>query len=1000
MTLTYVSVDDLPSTNPFLNSVCPGFPYLDDNVHYQLNKELLNKQDMSIHWPITNPSSTTIAKLEPTYLNIARPPLNGSNNESTTYVSLPYHVTGLFKDIVKHKDKKLEGNMHIGANVNPLIHDPFKNIAINPGCLSTIIDIHSSNPQRDSHTHQSDINNKNPFNKLTLNFNKLLKFTTGNNATDRADHDFQSLHQYVDKKLPFGLVLIDKVLEYDQTTYLNELQSQQTSKLLISSHVNILNVFTIDSKGAYKNTKELKTTKPIVPYFHEEDENDASKSTAATTESAPSVASSASSTTYRKVIEKPLLRIQFHQNCIITSLKSFVTFSKEPIVVLGLGSGEIVIINLMEFTYQVFDNLGQSTSPYRNNSDCASIKSGNSGACTNTLATSTSVSSLQIITHPLYEFLIVAGLSNGEIMILDPYAEKETPANTVSSFLSDEKLRKASGSQTRYVKKVVGSDSCITFFKKFDLSPFKRLIDPKTSSDDPFYPHYLIGHFKVSHKPITAITSTIPHQSPFSEQERTYQHPMLLAIACDDGFVRIIDFIFTAGCNFGDSDPKTNHSILTDAISNYFNDGITHLEFSPDLKFLSIVGSGDLIEMYKMSYYNINGLLSKNQANNSHHHSHTNVSTLSNGPGRRSRSGTVNSVNSDTPQRPSAASLFLSPMNITPSNSVDFNRNEQYQARMVNHYPREVYPPIVKDITIVGRFKGHTNTCQGIKFVKEPTKELEPTGTLAYKLISYGYDGKVIIWEFDYRALPKLKKVKTAEKKKKKDISKPTKAPSATGTPTLSQNPNSSQPQQNPPQNHPQNLPHTATQTSALLGIRIPQNTGQLGNIPIKSNLNFHARSRSLHSEEFTTSLIAVNSPTFNNLNASLNNQSSGGSAMNMTTLLTATTSSTSNISSSVPETLANGEFSVDQIEIVTSLYKSLFDLRFKRHYKTSGTKKNSKLATIFHQIVDDKLVPSIDIPICSLDLSPFVHDGKIGGVYLDENNLWIFGKNGDVFRL
>lgn len=927
MTLTAVSVEDLPSTNPFLNSVCPGFPYLDDNVHYELSRDVLSKEDISIHWPITDPSSTTVARLEPTYLNVARPPLHASSNESTTYVLLPYHVTGLFKEIVKHKDKKLEGNMHIGANVNPLIHDPFKNIAINPGCLSTIIDIHSSSPQR-GHSRPNDASSSNPFNKLTLNFNKLLKLTTGNNDTGRADPDFQSLLQYVDKKVPLSLV-IDKVLEYDSSTYQTELLSHKTRKLLVSTHVNILNVFAIDAKGEYTNTKEIRTAKPIIPYLHDDDD-EASKSST-TTDTEPSVASSVSSTTYRKVIEKPLLRLQLHQKCIITALKLFVTLAKEPIILIGLESGEIVIINLLEFTYQIFDNLGHS-GPHRHNSETASIKSG----CSFSSSISTSsVSSLDVITHPLYEFLIVAGYSDGEVMIIDPYAEKE--GTNV-----DEKQRKSSA-PLRYVKRVVGSDSCITFFKKFDLSPFKR----EQVLDDNFYPHYLVGHFKVSHKPITAITSTMPYLDPFSD-DRMNQHPMLLAIACADGFVRIIDFIFTSGCNYGNHDPKTNHSIITDAISNYFNDGITHLEFSPDLKFLSVVGSGDLIEMYKMSYYNINGLLSKNQG--SHHHSHTNL----NG-GRRSRSGTVNSANSDR-------NLFLSPLSITPSNSIDFNRNEQYQPR--HHTPRELYPPIVKDITIVGRFKGHTNTCQGIKFVKEPTSELGPTGSLAYKLISHGNDGKVIIWEFDYKALPKLKK-----KEKKKKIKK---SPSVTGTPTQSA--------PNPPHYN-------------AINIRKPQNPGA---IPIKANLNLHARTRSTH-EEFTTPLLAVSSPTFSNLNVSLNSLSNGGgSAMNMTTLLTATTSSTSNISTSPDKT----DFSSDQIEIVTSLYKSLFDLRFKRHYKTSATKKNSKLGTIFHQIIDDKLVPSIDIPLVSLDFSPFVHDGKIGGVYVDENNLWIFGKNGDIFRL
>ena len=63
---------------------------------------------------------------------------------------------------------------------------------------------------------------------------------------------------------------------------------------------------------------------------------------------------------------------------------------------------------------------------------------------------------------------------------------------------------------------------------------------------------------------------------------------------------------------------------------------------------------------------------------------------------------------------------------------------------------KEMYPPLIKDIQIVGRFKGHTNIVKSTKFVKDDFS------TLVYKLVSCGYDGKIIVW--DYKALPKIKK--------------------------------------------------------------------------------------------------------------------------------------------------------------------------------------------------------------------------------------------------
>ena len=139
-------------------------------------------------------------------------------------------------------------------------------------------------------------------------------------------------------------------------------------------------------------------------------------------------------------------------------------------------------------------------------------------------------------------------------------------------------------------------------FQKFDLSPLGKV-------DNSF----VLGHFKVSHKPITSLSSTLPINKPLQPSEA---QPLILAIAADDGYVRFVDFIFTYNCNYGDK----QQVITTDIISNYFNTSITDIEFSPDFKFFSVVGKGDLIEVFKMSYYNVNGLLHKSS-------------------GRRSRSG-------------------------------------------------------------------------------------------------------------------------------------------------------------------------------------------------------------------------------------------------------------------------------------------------------------------------------------------------------------------------
>ncbi|ABN68583.2 predicted protein [Scheffersomyces stipitis CBS 6054] len=870
MTSTQVSMDQLPNTAVFLNSVAPGFTSLDSNVHFSLENEPLNNGERSITWPLTGTNQSTIAILDNTYLNISRVPLNPASNESTTYVSLPYHVTNLFKKVVKQKDKESEGNMHIGANINPLAHDPFKVTQLNPGCLSDILEVNnlsllrrrSSNRVPGEDTSKSTLNQGKTFNKLTSNFNRLLRITaTGtssseiDNTTSSSTDHYQNLLNFIEPiKVPLSNFLIEKVTSYNSESYSTELRDPSTSKLLISAHINVLNVITMDTEGNYKNTKSVNTSTPILPYL-ESYETDESKKMSE----------------YQKVIEEPALRIHFRQNSIITALKTFVNKSREPIVILGFDSGEVIIINLHALNYQIFDDLGFGQMPP--NPDNVSISSKASSHIYSSSFGNVDVTALEIFHHPLYEYLIVAGYSNGEVMILDPYASRSNPSTNNQS---EEKLKKSS--------KLVGKDAYISYFKKFDLSPFcKKASSSSGEETDSYSPNYLVGHFRVSYKPITAISSTMPYSenTDFSHSE---VQPMILAIGADDGLVRFMDLIFTHDKSYGNTSDIKNNSVLTDLLSNYFNDGITGIEFSPDFRFVCIVGKGDIIEIFKMTYYNVNGLLTKNTGSN--YHSSTNVNglnpTSSGVVGRRSRSGTLNSVNSAN--LPSAA-MFLSPSNTTPSNSFDISRNEHnHTPRLLNTPLKELYPPLIKEIRIVGRFKGHTNTIKKIRFIKEDEfnkGDLEQEASVknsVYKLISCGFDGKIIIWEFDYKALPKVKKLPPLEKEKEN-----------------------------------------------------------------KEKISTHKR-RSIH------------------------------------------------------------ENTQDQIEILTSLYKSLFDLRLKRHYKalakkaglSSGTKRYS---TVIPPIVNDKLVPSIEVPLMSLDLSALVSDGKIDGFFVDAYNLWCFGKSGDIFR-
>lgn len=880
---------ELPSPTPFLNSVCPGFSFLDHNVVYSIKDKVFPNGENQYLWLLSSSTSTNVAKLSPTYLNIARPPL--SPTESSTYVSLPYHVTNLFKQVVNMKDKQLEGNMHIGANVNPLSQDPFKMVDLTPGCLSNILEI-NVNDEGMSFSPEHNLNgkeSKNPFNKLTNNFNKLMKFTTIDHAPSTSYPSLAATNDFF------------KLMNYNSETYFQELKSTTTSKLLISSHVNILNVVAMDNSSNYKNSRDIVSKIPNIPYKDDLQVLEKGSAPESTASAAASIATNSNSIKeYKRTIEEPLLRVVFREGSIITSLKTFISKAGDSVVILGFGSGEIIIINLTHLTYQTFDNLD--------------VEEANHGKV--------SVTAIDIIDYPEFDFLVFAGFSNGEVVILNAFGDDKSPKKTVSDGKKNEK----------YVKKIVDKDSIATYFKKFNLSHLEESTCP-----DPAYPDYLVGHFKISHKPITAITSTLPYNDDDSAL-----NPTLIAIACDDGFVRFLDLAFTYNLERVEDLEQNKAHVFTDIISNYFNDGIRDVQFSPDFKFFCVVGKGDLIEIFKMTYFNVNGLIHKNSSGYGKQ-SHTSISaalSLNTVPsqGKRSRSGTLNSLTSTT-QPTTMNSLFLSTN--APTSFPDFQRPPVERHNLI-------YSPILKDIKIVGRFKGHTNTVKGIRFI--PDSLASESGV--YGLMSYGYDAKILLWEFDYKATSKFKKQTHSaldEKLRQKTDDKKDKS-----------------------------------KKKKSAGSRPPQILSQSAR---KSGKSLHARTRSVTKEELP--ILSISSPTFNALSTSLNSMANGGGA------------SLNRILSNVSNEEISGEYHDD---IVTNLYHSIYDLRFKRHYKAlaKGTKKvvsNEKYGTIFHPIANDKEVPSFEIPLLSMDLSSLIHDGKVDGFHLDSENFWCFGKNGDIFR-
>lgn len=846
MSITQISNKELPPASIFLDSVCPGNDFLDDNVHFPLFTDQIKQSGITeLQWPLTGARTNVHARIDSTYLNVARPPFpkqSRRNLESSTYVSLPLHVARTFSRVKNEVNAEKRDGLSVGANVNPLSHDLFKLVEMNPGCMSAMIALRLGNIPS-----TANLEARSPFNKMTNGINRLLRMGLSD-SVDSSQIAFSSIYDGLPENTSGGdgmpaktkmLSIFAKLLDYDPKTYFTRLRSSSVTKLLVSVNVSVLNVFALDENYAYASTTEVTSKTSIFPLTDLLAETVTGKPIPTTSNTKP----------YQKVIEKPLLRLHLRKGVFVTRL---LTLSDNSTVILGLNTGEVVLINLCTFRYRLFPNLTKS---FLANSRVAE-------------GSTFAVTALSTFTHPNYENLVVVGYATGEVTILDPAA----PADSLP-----------------YVKRVEGKDNYLTFFKLFDLGPFSQKEPVLTGK---LSPEYLVGHFKLSHKAVTSIASTLP-----SEGMTVPNKPMILAISAEDGLVRFIDLVCTHGKNYGDTSKFYNTLIVSDIVSSYFQDGIRSIRFSPDARYFCLGGKGDIIEVFRLTYYNINGLLHKNSNSANPHKT------------GRSRSGTVNSSGSGNQRTPSMFSLS------TFAASVDTSKGEHH----------DNFPPSIKDIDIVTRLKGHTSTVEIVRFVENEEFYHSETGnsTGTYKLISCGSDGKVLLWDFDSKAFPRTKKSHVSSSR-------------------------------------------TRTQT---------------------------------HSENAQKPLTpkTVSAPTFAKSHTrgtswSLSNEDSAGAL--------STSLGISNILSPSPTPIQQ-ENSEDQRNIAFSLYRSLHDVRLKKHYAklVIAKDKQKKFLAIIHAIVNDKELPSIQVPLLTIDMSCFVRDGRLQGFDLGPDNFWIFARNGDIFR-
>ncbi|WPK27153.1 hypothetical protein PUMCH_004528 [Australozyma saopauloensis] len=859
--------EKLPPALVFLTTVCPGLPYLDENTHFSVSSLLDRSKTKTIehfNWPLTGlvTSPSVLATLEDVYLNVARPPYQTDDNknaELSTYVLLPLHITSLFAQVVQEtgeqNDNSNNRHLHIGASVNPLVHDPFRLVLLNAGCLSAIIRL----PHEPKPAHGSG-GVREPLNKLANSLNRVLRFGT----LELSDPDplFHLIPGHVDaegsnsrkapKDSPFA-----HLVDFNQKLYYAQMDSPAVQKLLVSVNINVLNIFALDEKFDYANTSTVVSTNTLFPAPQPQASATASaSSTASVTLTHSQVAP------YNKVVERPILRLQFKCSIVVTSM---LVLKSEPAVVLGLNTGEVIYINLCNLTYRHFTDLGAD------------------GSDQQSVAIPDAITAINAIVHPSRGHLLILGNASGEVMILDPFAP-------------------ASSSSKPYKKTVTGKDKFVTFFKKFDLS-FTAGKEPNSAGDSS--PAYIVGHFKLSHKPITCIASTIAHDARIQFPS----NPMIIAIASEDGFVRFIDLIATHGKNYGDPSNFYNLLILTDIISCYFQDGVRFIEFSPDFRFICICGKGDSIEIFKMSYYNVNGLLLKNNEVPK--------------KGGRSRSNTITSSTSNTHN----LSLFSPPMSSNTSQTFEMQREDSHEAK---------YPPTIKDIVIVSRFKAHTNTVERIAFVKadEFHQTKSKPGHDVYNFISCGKDGNVMVWELNTKALTKTKKTHLITAHRNQSVISEKR--SERHTPLVSESMSASQSQA----------------TNRTLPSLLPKK---------------HQRNRSITSHDDNPLALSFSALGINNLLGSS------------------------------PPPQNQTENSEEQSNIVNSLYRSLYELRLKKHYGKQESKH--KFQCVLHGIVDDSEVPIMRIPLLTMNLLCLIKEASISGFHLASNDFWIFGSTGDIFR-
>lgn len=846
MTLTQISSKELPPVSIFLNSICPGNNFLGDNVHFPLLDAQTKPNGVTeLQWPLTGARANAHARIDPTYLNVARPPFSKDtrhNLESSTYVSLPLHVARTFSQVKDEVSAEKRDGVNVGANVNPLNHDPFKLVEMNPGCMSAMVTLRPG-----SMPSAINLEARSPFNKVTNGINRFLRMGLSESGDSNQTFFSSILDGLADNtaatdsgaprsKTPS---IFAKLLDYDAKTYHSRLRSSSVTKLLVSVHVNVLNVFALDENYSYAGTTEITSKTSIFPLTDTLVEHVPGKPIPTTSNCKP----------YQKIIEKPLLRLHLRDQVFATRI---FTLSENSTVIIGLNTGEVLLLNLCTLQYRLFPNLAK---PSNTNSKVAEA---------NTYA----VTALSTFTHPNYEHLVVVGYATGEVTILDPAAD---------------------GGSAPYFKNVEGKDNYMTFFKLFDLSPFtaKDLVVTEKSS-----PEYLVGHFKLSHKAVTSIASTLPTEGMVMSNT-----PMILAISAEDGLVRFIDLVNTYGKNYGDTSKFYNNLIISDIVSSYFQDGIRSIRFSPDARYFCLGGKGDIIEVFRMTYYNINGLLYKNSNPGNTHKT------------GRSRSGTVNSSGSGSHRTSSMFSLS------TFAGSVDASKCDHHDV---------VYPPSIKDIDIVTRLKGHTSTVEIVRFVENEEFYHSETGnsTGTYKLISCGSDGKVLLWDFDSKAFQRIKK--------SQNLSSRTRA-----------------------QTHPENSPQQQTSKT----------------VSAPTFAKSHTRGTSLSIPNEDSSPLSASMGISNLLSPSL--------------------------------TLTQPEKSGEQRDIAFSLYRSLLEVRLKKHYaKLVLTKdKQKKFTVVIHAIVNDKELPSILVPLLTIDMSCFVRDGRLQGFDLGPDNFWIFARNGDIFR-